>query len=635
MAHEPATDAILSHLPVVAYRMMPAPPWPAVLASPPPTGLRAVAAALEAGGGHWDALIHSDERDGAVAKMEAAIAGQRGFALVHRLPDPWDRCWLLNRAAPVPGADGAVESLTGLLVDVSDEWMAWQMLKAAESGVSADADADASQDLRWTADAHGKLTDIGKRARKALGNPADLRALWTAAIHDDDRERVLAAWRHAVESGEAFDQRYRLRLPGGDYRWFRSRGAPRRDSAGRILEWRGSLEDINEAELSLQELQRAERRYALAARATGEIVWEWDVTSDRIRRVADPALLAALGLDPEGDDQAWAARVHPDDLARVASSMAAVAQGDDETWSTEYRLRRPSGDYADILDRAFLLRDENGKPERLIGAMQDVTDRKRSEQDLRELQRELVHMAQLNAAATMATNLAHELNQPLTACANYLVQIRMILESAKGAAAREASETAARAEEQVLRAGRSIRRMRSLVRNGRPSAGGTSFDEVVAWVMKLMQVSSACPGAVLRSDGLADHAVLAAERIHVAQVMLNLASQACEIAAVPAPEINVAGRIQDGMAEVLIQTPAEIPADAAQRILAAFDGVPTADTDRLSIARTIVEAWGGRLWVSREADASVVFHFTIPLESGSASGPRGPPVGRGDNDRAA
>ncbi|MBB5698681.1 PAS domain-containing protein [Sphingomonas yantingensis] len=141
---------------------------------------------------------------------------------------------------------------------------------------------------------------------------------------------------------------------------------------------------IDDARSRREERQAVEARYQLAASATTDAIWDWDLLTDRVQWNA--ALETAYGhhldaAETEGDW--WLSRVHPDDRGHVARSIeAAIARGD-AGWAADYRFVRADGTYAPVYDRGSILRDESGRAVRMVGAMLDLTERRAHEAELR------------------------------------------------------------------------------------------------------------------------------------------------------------------------------------------------------------------------------------------------------------
>jgi PAS domain S-box-containing protein len=156
------------------------------------------------------------------------------------------------------------------------------------------------------------------------------------------------------------------------------------------LELRKSLveQKLLAADLRAEVLQRAdaetalrgvEERYRLVSRATNDAVWDWDFATDYV--IWNEALEAAHGHRPDAVKPTgawWIAHIHPDDRARVDASIHAAIDGSAASWSDEYRFLQANGDYAAILDRGHIIRDDAGKAVRMIGAMLDLTERQRT-----------------------------------------------------------------------------------------------------------------------------------------------------------------------------------------------------------------------------------------------------------------
>ena len=127
-----------------------------------------------------------------------------------------------------------------------------------------------------------------------------------------------------------------------------------------------------------------DERYRLVARATNDVVWDWDLLRDTI--LWNEALETSYGWRPAhigpGSDW-WLGNIHPDDRAIVSAGLNAFLDGGSDRWSCQYRFLKGDGAYADVLDRGYLVRDALGAPVRMVGAMLDVTVRSQLEAQFR------------------------------------------------------------------------------------------------------------------------------------------------------------------------------------------------------------------------------------------------------------
>ena len=133
-----------------------------------------------------------------------------------------------------------------------------------------------------------------------------------------------------------------------------------------------------------EEVRRTQERFQLAARATQDLLWDWDLVRGEIVWAGTTG--PYFGLPPEqiapsrGDQyRTWADRVHPDDLARTETAARVAIDSGAESWEHEYRFRRVDDSYARMLERAFIARDEAGRAFRIVGAMRDVSTRRVAE----------------------------------------------------------------------------------------------------------------------------------------------------------------------------------------------------------------------------------------------------------------
>ena len=137
-------------------------------------------------------------------------------------------------------------------------------------------------------------------------------------------------------------------------------------------------------------LRESEERFRLAVQATNDAVWDIDLATGTVSWNETYATLYGRPPETSKSWQWWIDRIHPEDRERTSDGLRSAISGNESTWTCEYRFQRVDGAWAYIYDRAYIARDPSGSARRVIGAMQDLTQSKRAEAELRESQQRLV-----------------------------------------------------------------------------------------------------------------------------------------------------------------------------------------------------------------------------------------------------
>lgn len=275
-------------------------------------------------------------------------------------------------------AEAEILRLTGLLEDVVDHADVWLNVLDREARV-----------VLWNRAAEA----ISGYGREEVLDRSDI---W-AWLYPDEAYRAEVAGRAAsiLAAGEVVHGfETVIRTKTGELRRILWDSRPLRDAAGEIT---GSLalgRDITEAQRALEALRQAEERFRIVAEQTGQIVYDVDLPTGRITWAG--AIQALTGHTPESFAAfglaEWEGQLHPEDRGRVADQLASsLATG--EPFEATYRLQRADGTYADIEDRGVILPGEEGVPRRMLGVLEDVSIRRRTEADLRETETRLRNLA--------------------------------------------------------------------------------------------------------------------------------------------------------------------------------------------------------------------------------------------------
>ena len=476
-----------------------------------------------------------------------------------------------------------------------------------------------SQQMVWTANADKRLISVSPAFSAVTGISPDVdpHDAWLAVVHPDDLASVAERWDAEPQAGSPRTAQFRMKVADGSYRLFRARTVPKQDAQGEVVGWYGYTEDISEQKAAEQAQREAEERYRLAALASDDAVWDHDYVKGEIYWIDSAS--AFLGLpDGEGRTPAsfWPDNIHPEDRERVIANVHGSIEAGRKRWSSEYRFRSRSGHYVQVLDHGFVIRNEAGEPVRAVGSMADVTERRRAEAELKRMQAELIQVSRLSAMGAMASTLAHELNQPLTAVASYVRGGLRLLEGADDAVPPDVRAALEAAEASAIKAGQIVRGLRELVSRRSANLKTQDLKKIIEEANILAFVDEQTQGLTHRVEIDPAARWVEADSVQIQQVLINLIRNAIQaMAASRHRRITIAARPgPDHMVEVSVaDTGVGLPTDAGGALFSPFKSdKPEGMGIGLSISRTIVEAHGGRIWTENGPDAGAVFRFTLP-----------------------
>lgn len=258
------------------------------------------------------------------------------------------------------------------------------------------------------------------------------------------------------------------------------------------------------------------------------------------------------------------------------------------------------------------------------GFIRDLTERQQTEARLQELQAELVHISRLTAMGEMASALAHELNQPLSAIANYVKGSRRLLDNRDDDSLVPLRDAMDKAGEQALRAGQIIRRLRDFVARGESERRVENLRKLIEEASALALVGAKDTGVRVRFELSPGSDLVLADKVQIQQVLLNLMRNAIEametsatrdlvIATMPAENNMIAIRVTD--------TGSGIAPEIAGQLFQPFITTKRQGMGvGLSISRTIIEAHGGTITVGANPGGGTMFTLTLPAVAQEEAG---------------
>ena len=373
-------------------------------------------------------------------------------------------------------------------------------------------------------------------------------------------------------------------------------------------------------------LRRSEAFLAEAQRLSSTGSFSWRVTTDEITWSEQLYRIFEFDRGVPLTPELIGSRVHPEDIPALRSVIES-ARGAGTGFECEYRLRMPDESVKYLHMVAHGTRDEDGRLE-YIGAVQDVTARRLSEQALGKAQSELARVARATALSAVTASIAHEVNQPLSGIiTNASTCLRMLAADPPDVGG--ARETARRTIRDGNRAADVIARVRALFTRKESAIEAVDLNEVTREVMALSLSDLQRNRVVLQSELANDLPAITGDRVQLQQVILNLLRNASDAMA----------DVHDRPRQLLVRTEREdgdrvrvSVRDAGagvdpQHVDKLLDAFYTTKTDGmgigLSISRSIIERHHGRLWAEANDGPGATFSFSVP--SGPASVPDAAP----------
>jgi PAS domain S-box-containing protein len=368
---------------------------------------------------------------------------------------------------------------------------------------------------------------------------------------------------------------------------------------------------------SRNRLRRSEALLAEGQRISHTGSWSWNISSKKLTWSDEHFRI--FGVDPQQTEptfELFQSRIHLEERALVQRTIdRAILEA--SSFSLDYRIILPDGSVKHVHAEGRPVLMEAGSIDDFVGTTMDITERKRSEELLRNAQADLARMTRLTTIGELAASITHEINQPLNAivagsgaCLRWLARDNPQLD--------EARRSAERVIRDAHRAGDIIKSVRAMAGTSPPDITELDINATIHEVLSLISSELHEHHIVLEIKLSPGMPPVMGDRIQLQQVIVNLLMNAVEAMDANTSEPRML-RLQsrsDGPGTALIAVEDSGPGVAPEIMDRLFETLfttkPTGMGMGLSICRSIVNAHGGRLWVSRASPRGAVFQFTVP-----------------------
>jgi PAS domain S-box-containing protein len=564
-------------------------------------------------------MIHPEDRDFVFRSAEEALHSEARPDIEHRVVRPDGEVRTVHALGSVKrDAAGRPYEMFGTVQDITDRKRGEAVLKRTQFYLREGERIAHIGSWAFNESGHYWSDELYKIYGLDPQNGAPTVEQYLNLIHPEERASMAETIKLMQEQHCGHDLIERIVRPDGQLRFVRAVAVPVVEH-GVFKGFIGTTMDVTEQELLTQELRR-EQAYLAEAQSLAHIgSWACNLITREIFHSSDENA-RLYGFDPSQgaipfDDFYNTILVEDERALRVQLENAIRAGAD---YDVEFRIRRTDG--AIRFMRGIGHHDAAQKFGEYVGITVDITERKRAEEEhekLRQLEADLAHINRVNTMGELAAALAHEIKQPIAAsitsanaCFRWLAHDPPDLERARAAAAR--------IEQDGNRAADIIDRLRSFYKRGLPPKREiVDVKEMIREMSALFRTEAVRHSIQIHSELHEDRPRVLADRVQLQQIFMNLMLNAIEAMKDSGGELQISSRLTPDSHLIISisDTGVGLPLEDGEKIFDAFHTTKSQGTGMgLAITRSIVEAHGGRVWATANAEAGATFHFTLPAK---------------------
>jgi PAS domain S-box-containing protein len=564
-------------------------------------------------------MIHPDDRERVFRESNAAIRSGVPAVAEHRVIRPDGEVRTVHGLGTVKrDAAGRACEMFGTVQDITDRKRAEEALQRSQFYLSEGERLAHMGSWAFNDSAHYWSEQLYKIYGLDPKKGAPTVEQYLALVHPQDRAFIATSIRLMQDEHRGFDHIERIVRPDGERRYLRAVAVPIVEK-GIFKGFIGTTMDVTEQELLTQELRR-ERAYLAEAQGLAHIgSWVANFHTGKNYHMSDE-IYRLHGFDPSQGPLAlehFLKTIHPDDESVVKETLTNAIHARTDYDIPEYRICLSDGTIRFL--RTIGHHNSSGEIGEYVGITMDITERKRAEAErerLRQLEADLGRVNRVNMMGELAAALAHEIKQPITASVTsanalmrWLAHDPPDLDRARAAARR--------IEEDANRAANVIDSLRSFYKTGTPADRQLiDVKEIIEQMSGLLRGEADRHTIAIYSDVEHTPRVLA-NPVQIQQIFMNLMLNAIEAMKDVGGTLTIRSRInpENRLFVSISDTGIGLPTESPEQVFEPFHTTKPQGTGMgLTITRSIVESYGGRLWATANQGQGATFHFTLPCE---------------------
>jgi PAS domain S-box-containing protein len=484
-------------------------------------------------------LTHPDDREASFAEVSKLVAGEISSLSLKKRYIRKDGVTVWGRAfvSLVRDQRNQTQYFVDVVEDITQRTLAQEKLRESEERFRNMADT--APVMIWVSGADRRCTFFNKVWLDFTGHTMEqeLGGGWIKRVHPDDLDHCLAVYSSAFDARQSFQIEYRLRRGDGEYRWVLGHGIPRFTTGNVFHGYIGSCIDITERkhEEELREQLRRERERLAEARGMERFRLSFEeapvgmalIRGDGVWLRVNRALCQMTGYTETELISRGRDITHPDDRAEESCLLSRILSGELAAGSLEERCLHKEGyTIYVLLSIAVVERDEAGRPVHFVAHVQDLTHRKRMEQELEASRAQMVSSSRLSALGMMAGGMAHEINNPLAVIHASAANISRMAESGS-VQIPAVLKNSNRISQTADRISRIVRSLRHVARESSADEfRETPVRQIVEEALELCAERFRAHNIHLAVSAIDPEAVINCREAQISQVLLNLLQNA-------------------------------------------------------------------------------------------------------------